>query len=62
MAVESFKRCHLENLWIVVVLNEFGQWQALVPTVAIVHHTRTEHILEHMVHTLCLTISLRVKS
>jgi hypothetical protein len=61
-AIENFKRCHLETLLITVVVREFSQWQTLVPTVLIFHHTCTEHILKHLVHTLCLTIDLRVIS
>jgi hypothetical protein len=61
-AIKSFERCHLETLLITIAVREFGQWQALVPTVSVVHHTCTEHILEHLVHSLCLTIGLRVIS
>jgi hypothetical protein len=43
-AVESFERGHLETFLITIVARELSQWQALVPTVLIVHHTCTEHI------------------
>jgi hypothetical protein len=61
-AIESFERCHLEILLIAVVVRELTQWQALVPTIPIVHHTRTEHVLKHLVHTLYLIIGLWVIS
>jgi hypothetical protein len=60
--VESFKRCHLETFLIAVIVRELRQWQALVPTVLIVHHTRTKHVFQHLVHMLCLTIGLWVIS
>jgi hypothetical protein len=60
--VESFERCHLETLLITIVVREFRQWQTLVPTISVVHHTRVEHVLKHLIHTLCLTIGLRVIS
>jgi hypothetical protein len=60
--VESFGRCHLETFLIVVVVIELSQWQTLLPLVLIVHHTCMEHVFQHLVHTLCLTISLRVIS
>jgi hypothetical protein len=56
--VENFKRCHLETILITVIVRELSQWQTLVRTVLVVHHTRTEHIFEHLVHTLYLTICL----
>jgi hypothetical protein len=43
-------------------IRELSQWQTLVQAVLIVHHTRTEHVLQHLVHTRCLTIDLRVIS
>jgi hypothetical protein len=39
-------------------VREFIQWQALIPIVLVVHHTCMEHILEHLVHSLCLTNGL----
>jgi hypothetical protein len=56
--IECFERFHLETLLIIVVVIEFSQWKALVPTVSVVYHTCTEHILEQLVHMLCLTIIL----
>jgi hypothetical protein len=44
VTVESFERCHLETFLIVVVVKELSQWQALVPAIMVVHHTRTEHL------------------
>jgi hypothetical protein len=58
VTVESFKKCHLETFLIVVIVRELRQWQTLVPTVPIVHHTHMKHIFQHLVHTLRLTISL----
>jgi hypothetical protein len=60
--IECFERCHLETLLITVVIREFGHWQALIPTILVVHHTCTEHVLKHLVHLLCLTIGLQVIS
>jgi hypothetical protein len=60
--IESFERGHLESFLIAVVVRELSQWKTLVPTVLIVHHTRTEHVFQHMVHTLYLTIGLWVIS
>jgi hypothetical protein len=56
VVIEFFERCHLETLLITVVIREFSQWQALVPTVSVVHHIRTEYILKDLVHSLYLTI------
>jgi hypothetical protein len=61
-ATECFEMCHLATLLITIVVREFGQWQALVPTVSVVRHTCMEHILKHLVHLLCLTIGLQVIS
>jgi hypothetical protein len=58
VVVESFEWFHLETFLIVFVLRELSQWHALVPTVLIVHHTHMEHVFQHLVHMLCLTISL----
>jgi hypothetical protein len=60
--VECFERCHVETLLVAVVVREFIQRQTLVPTISVVHHMNTEHVLQHLVHTLCMTIGLWVIS
>jgi hypothetical protein len=60
--IECFKQYHLETLLITIVVREFSKWQTLIPTVPVVPHTRTERVLKHLVHTLGLTISLRLIS
>jgi hypothetical protein len=60
--IESFERLHLETFLIIVVVRELIQRQTLAPTIPIVHHTCTEHVFQHLVHRLYLTIGLRVIS
>jgi hypothetical protein len=60
VVIESFERCHLETRLITVVVRELSQWQTLVPSIMVVHNTRTEHVLTHLVHTLYLIIGLWV--
>jgi hypothetical protein len=58
--IECFKGCHLETLLVTIVVREFGQWQTLIPTVLVVYHTCSEHILKDLIHSLGLTIGLWV--
>jgi hypothetical protein len=60
--IQSFKGCHSETLLITVVVRELSQWQALVPFVKIVQHTRSEHIFKNLIHSLHLAIGLRMIS
>jgi hypothetical protein len=60
--IQCFKGCHSEPLLITVVVRELSQQQTLVPFVMIVQHTSLEHIFKNLIHSLCLTIGLRMIS
>jgi hypothetical protein len=60
--IQSFKGCHSETLLITVFIRELSQRQTLIPFVMIVQHTSSEHIFKNLIHSLCLTIGLRMIS
>jgi hypothetical protein len=62
MAIQCFEGCHYEALLIIVVVRKISQQQTFVPFVMIVQHTSSKHIFKNLIHSLLLTIGLRMIS
>ena len=54
--VKKLERCHLNGALIIVVVCKFYQWQEFFPTLLLVHHIHTQHILQDLVCSLDLPV------
>jgi hypothetical protein len=58
--IKKLKRCHLNGALVAVVISEFHQWQEFFPMIFLVHHVHAQHVLQGLVCSFGLSVSLRV--
>jgi hypothetical protein len=59
-SVQSRKGCHLNANLITIVVQKFGIWKALVPTLPILQGASSLHIFQYLVGPLGLTVGLQM--
>jgi hypothetical protein len=58
--VKKCERCHLNGAFVTFVIREFHQWKELFPMLLSVHHVHVQHVLQVLVHSFGLPVSLRL--
>jgi hypothetical protein len=58
--VKKLKRCHLNGSLVTIVISEFYQWKEFFQSLLLVHYVHVQHVLQGLVGSFDLSVSLRV--